>query len=240
MKNKLNLLIMVYCILFILQLYNSIFAAQRLQITEDEILGHIQSVFNEIKDYTVRIHAEIDMEEINVPPMEVTVYFKQPDKIHLQSKGFAILPREGMFINPSRFNKENFYISLLKKDTLQTIETYKMELVPRKEEITARKLIIWIDSTRWLILRVHTVSWQRQSVQIDFEYAKIQNKYWLPIKSVADIDLAGFKGFADIMKMQGHEEQKATELDTKKGKLTINFFNYKINTGLSDSIFEGK
>ena len=240
MKIKFYLLTVLYNAIFLFLFSDGVYPYQNSKITPEEILLHLQSIFKEIKDYTVQLHAEIDMEDINVPPMDVTVYFKQPDKIHLHSKGFAMLPREGMFINPGRFTKENFYVSLIGIDTVKNIETYKMELVPRREEIMTRKFIIWIDPIKWIILKMHTISWQGQSAQISFEYTKIENKYWLPQSTIADISLTGFKGFSNMMEMPGREDKKADNVSTKKGKITIHFFKYKINTGLSDSIFEGE
>lgn len=233
-------LISLYSILVLILFPDLVYPYQISNMSPEEILSHLQSTFNEIKDYTVQLHAEIDMENINVPPMDVTVYFKQPDKIHLQSEGFAILPREGMFVNPGRFTKENFYISLLGTDTVKSVETYKLELVPRSDEIMVRKFILWIAPVKWVILKMNTISWQGQSAQISFEYTKIKNKYWMPKSTVADINLAGFKGFSNMMKMPGREEKKDEDASTKKGKINIRFFNYKINTGLSDSLFENE
>ena len=38
---------------------------------------------------------------MSVPPMNATMYFKKPDKVHFDAKGFAILPREGLTLNPA-------------------------------------------------------------------------------------------------------------------------------------------
>lgn len=223
-------------LILLLLIPNLLFAFQQTDKSVDEILGYIQSSFSEIKDYTVQIHAEIEMEDIDIPPMEVTVYFKQPDRIHLESEGFAMLPREGMFLNPGRFNHQNFYITLLGKDSMM----YKLELVPRKDDIMVRKLVLWIDPTRWIVMKVQTTSWQGQTTQINFEYSKIQDKYWLPIKTFIELNLAGFKGLAESMSMAGQDQKKADDAEVKKGKITVEFFNYQINRGLSDSIFEVK
>ena len=68
----------------------SSYSSQSPEITAEEILGHVLSAFSEIEDYTVQLHAEFDMEDIQVPPMDVTVYFKKPDKIHLESTSFVM------------------------------------------------------------------------------------------------------------------------------------------------------
>lgn len=238
MKNRAIVWIAFYLIVTFLVFQNLGYASQGHDITAADILRHMRSTSSEIEDYTVRLRAEIDMEKVRVPPMDITVYYKQPDKIHLQSKGFAMLPRDGIFINPNRFSKEDFYMSLLGKETLKNVETYKIELVPRKEKIKIRKLTMWVDPERWIFLKVHTVSWRGLSAHVDFEYALFQDKYWLPVSAIAIINFAGFKGFSPYYKMLGREKENASESGDKTGRITIQFSDYKINVGLSDSIFE--
>jgi outer membrane lipoprotein-sorting protein len=228
----------IYLILFLL-IAGLSFAQQNSEFSIDEILRRLHAGFAEIQDYTTQIRAEIEMEDVSIPSMDVTLYFKQPDKVHLKSDGFAMLPREGMILNPGRFNNENFDITFLQKDTLNTIDTIKLQLIPKGDDIPIRKMHVWVDIDRWIVLRVYSISWQGQSSQIDVEYKQIQDKFWLPVKSVAEIDLMGFTGFANAIKMP-EKDKEAANSRSKKGRLTIHFSNYKINTGLSDSIFEPK
>ena len=149
-----------------------------------------------------------------------------------------MLPREGMLLNPGRFTADNFHASLLGVDTVDTVRTYKLELIPRKEEIAARKMIVWVNPVNWTITKLQVTSWQGQKSTMNFNYKLIKKKYWLPSDAFAEINLPGFKGFGEGVKMPGNEEQKDEEKETKRGKLMIRFFDYRINTGLSDKIFE--
>ncbi len=207
-------------------------------LTANDILDRVRSTFSEIRDYAVKIHAEIDMEKVRVPPMNVEIYFKQPDKIRMKSNGFAMLPKEVVFLNLNRFSGENFYMSLLGKETLGETEAYIIELVPRKEEIKVRKLTLWIDSERWIPRRVHTLSLRGPTVNIDFEYNLFHEKYWLPIRINAKIDMADFKGFPTHHRLPNDEKDGSEESQPKEGKMTIEFSDYRINTGLPDSLFE--
>jgi len=99
------------------------YSAKCNELTVDDILKNLQSTFAEIEDYTALLHVETDIKQIRVPKMEVKIFFKQPDRLRLKSKGFAMLPREGMFINPNRFSKEDFYMSILGKESFKDIAT---------------------------------------------------------------------------------------------------------------------
>jgi outer membrane lipoprotein-sorting protein len=205
------------------------------EITKETILNNLKTQFNQIKDYTVTIHAEMDMENINIPPMDVTVYFKQPDKIHLKSDGFAMLPKQGLFNNPNNFNEDNFYISLIGLDTLNT---YKLELIPRKDEIMVRKFILWVNSENWTISKIKSTSLQNQTSDLFFQYVLIDNKFWMPKIVTADIHLSGFDGFVRTVKFPEKDGKQENMPAPKKGRLTVQFSKYKINSGLSDDIFE--
>jgi len=208
------------------------------ELTADDILRNLQSAFAKIEDYTVLLHVETDIKQVRVPQMEIKVFFKQPDKLHLQSKGFAMLPREGMLINPNRFRKEDFYMSILGKETFKDMETFKLELVPRKEKIKVRKVIIWVDPVKWISLKIDTITWHGQSIKIDFEYRKFLDRYWLPVKAKAFVDLSGFKGFSSFHERSGWEKGSGTGFMDKKGEITVQFYDYRINEGIPDSIFD--
>ncbi len=202
----------------------------------DNILQHLRSTFAEIEDYTVMLDVTSNIRQVRVPQMKVKAFFKQPDKLHLESRGFAMLPRESMLLNPNRFNREDFYMTLLGKETLKDMETFKLELVPRKDSIKVRKLILWVDPLRWIILKIDSITWQGQSFEVTFKYDKFLEKHWLPVKASVMVDLSGFKGFSHFHDRPEWEEKKEASGD-KKGEVIVRFYEYRVNTGISDSIF---
>jgi len=208
-------------------------------IEPEVVVKNLRDSFSQINDYTVQIHAEADIKSMQIPPMDVIVYFKQPDKIHFKSTGFAMLPREGLFFNPDRLTGENFYMTLT-SDSLNESTQFKLEFIPKNEQIQARKLIIWVDPARWVVSRIQTISWQGQTTQINFEHRLIEKKYWLPQSAVIDVNLSGFRGFADRMGMPDRNSAKEDSMPAKNGVITVKFSKYKINSGLPDSIFDNQ
>ncbi len=215
-----------------------IYPAQGGAPTVQAILGNLKSTFAMIEDYSVQIVVETDIERVHIPRMEIKVFFKQPDKIHLQSNGFAMLPRDGMFINPGWFNEREFYVSILGRETIQNKETFKLELVPRREDIKVRKLVIWVDPSRWIILKIDTITWRGQSVEVEFQYKKYLDRYWLPVTASARIDLSAFKGFSSFHDRPDSNWGGGDDSAGRKGQIFIRFFNYRINEGIPDSIFQ--
>jgi outer membrane lipoprotein-sorting protein len=204
----------------------------------EDVVRNLQATFSLIEDYTVRIDIETDIQGVNIPRMEVKAFYKEPDKMHLESRGFAMLPREGVLINPNRFNGKDFYMSILGEEMVGTRETYKLELVPRREEIKVRKLILWIDPERWIILKIDSVTWQGQSMKVEFQYERFLERYWLPATAMATVNLASFKGFSSFHDGPDWDQARRTETEERKGTITIRFHDYRVNEGIPDSIFD--
>ena len=237
MRNRFEFLSVFLLTLTALLLQGAVSPARGDDLTAEDVVRNLQSRFAEIEDYTVLLSVESDIEAFRVPRMEVKAFFKQPDRLHLESKGFAILPKEGIFINPNLFTNEDFYMAMLGKETLKGRELLKLELVPRKEGIKVRKLVLWIDQVRWITLKIEIVTWQGQSFQVDLEYKKFQDRYWMPVKATAMVDFSGFRGFSSFHGGSGWETPDRAGSDKMKGEITVRFDDYRINEGIPDSIF---
>ncbi|MEE4311313.1 MAG: hypothetical protein V2J62_05540 [candidate division KSB1 bacterium] len=203
-------------------------------MTVSRIVTQLQkSSFSDIEDYIVDIRAELDMENVQIPPMEVKVWFRKPNKIHMESDGFAMLPREGLIIDPGHFNEENFYITITGMDTIDSRPAYALDLVPKKEEIRVKKIAMWVSAEPWLIVKIRAAVWQGHASEIFFQYSTVDDKYHLPASARAEISMPPMGGVSPDM--SGSKEESVKE--DKKGTLTIEFRNYRINTGFSDDIF---
>ncbi len=65
------------------------------------ILRKLLEKFDNVEDYQVDIKIKVDVEFIKAPESKAKIYFKQPDKIHIESETFALLPKDGLDFSPS-------------------------------------------------------------------------------------------------------------------------------------------
>ena len=126
----------------------------------------------------------------------------------------------------------------LATEKVDSVMTYRLELIPRNEETMARKITLWIEPDKWVIKRLQSISWQGQKTVVDFKYKKVQDEFWMPVETIANLTLSGFTGLGGVMQMQKNSETNSQK--ERRGKLVITFSNYEINKGLSDKIFEQK
>jgi outer membrane lipoprotein-sorting protein len=153
------------------------------------ILENVGKGFEGIGDFVTTIEAEVDMERVRVPKMKATMYFKKPDKVHFSSSNFAMLPREGVMLNPSHL-RQRYEPELLGEETVDGKILYKLQLTPKESKSRPSKLMVWVDANTWTIARMESTPYQGRMIHIAFTYSLEANKFWLPSTMQASFELA--------------------------------------------------
>jgi outer membrane lipoprotein-sorting protein len=195
--------------------------------------------FEGIRDFVATIEAEVDMERMRVPKMSATMYFKKPDKVHFSSTNFAMLPREGIVLNPSRL-RERYEPKILGDEMVDGRNVHKLELTARDAKIRPGRLILWVDPTTWTISRMETVPYQGRVLRLLFTYEVQAGGFLLPKTMKASFELAvrdsSEKQFN--LDVQAPPQFDEAPRPSRSGSITVKYLEYKVNVGLSDDIFE--
>ena len=88
---------MIFKILFLFLLANSNAFSNN---NPEYIIKKTDDQFREINNYQVDMVISIAIPAFRMPKKKYKVYFKQPDKIKVKSRGFGLLPKTGMFTSP--------------------------------------------------------------------------------------------------------------------------------------------
>ena len=198
-----------------------------------ELLGRVQNLFARIDDYRTDIEATVQMTGFSVPKMTATMYFKKPDRMHIESEGFAMLPRDVVGFRPDVFKKEEYDAVIQGKGTVDGVSCIKLKLLARADSLRLQRATLYVDPTRDLVLRMDADPGEGASAQADFTYTRVQKKYWLPSSIVISMD--------SPMRFRRPNMSKAQK-PTGDGKATITmrYSNYVVNKGIPDSVFEKK
>lgn len=230
---------MKFIIVLILFTLTSIIAQSK---NPDEIINGVIVNFNKVKDYQVDVNIKVDVEFLKVPDSKAKIYFKQPDKVHLESEGFALLPKDGLDFSPSVLAKKN-YTAIYEQDViLDGVNTSIVKIIPTGDQGNVILSTLWIDQKKQIIRKVESTTKTNGTFTINFSYDE-NLKYPLPAKIVFSFNLDQMnipKVFNDDPDSDQPKKKNKRLNSTTKGKVIISYSNYVINKGVSDSIFENK
>ena len=208
----------------------------------EAILNKVKAEFSKIEDYTVDVKVKVDVDFLKMPDREAKIYYKRPDKIHIQSEGFAMLPKEGLNFSPLSLLNSNYTSFYVREDTLNRIVTSVIKVIPLDGRSDVILSTLWVDIKRDLILKVESSRKPEGTFTIDMDYLKTEKGFWLPSSLVFTFSIDrsilprkfNFDTDSDLKKTMEDSAKVQT------GKVFIDYSNYKVNTGLSDEIFTQK
>lgn len=230
---------MKFIIVLMLFTLTSIIAQSK---NSEEIINGIVVNFNKVKDYQVDVNIKVDVEFLKVPNSKAKIYFKQPDKVHLESEGFALLPKDGLDFSPSILAKKNYTAIYEKEVILDGVNTSIVKIIPTGDQGNVILSTLWIDQKKQLIRKVESTTKTNGTFTINFSYDE-NLKYPLPEKIIFSFNLDQMnipKVFNDDPNSDQPKKKNKRLNSTTKGQVTIFYSNYIINKGIPDSIFEDK
>ncbi|MEO8398885.1 MAG: hypothetical protein ABI550_03610, partial [Ignavibacteriaceae bacterium] len=99
----------------------------------DLILENVKKNFSQINDYEVNVKIKVDVDFLKVPETQAKIFFKEPGKIHIESEGFALLPKEGLDFSPTGLLKNKYSAIYEKEDTIDNYKTSVVKVIPLGE-----------------------------------------------------------------------------------------------------------
>jgi len=206
----------------------------------DIILENVKNQFDAIEDYQVDIKVKVDIDFLKMSDRKATLFYKKPDKIHIESDNFAMLPKSGLNFSPLGFLDYKYSAFYVREDTIDGVQTSVVKVIPLDGTADVILTTLWIDTERNLILQVESARRPQGTFTVGLEYSEIDGKYWLPssIVFVFTIDPGLFPGrFLGSQKDDSEGEKKDLD-ESMTGTVYLNYSNYKVNIGLSDELFE--
>ncbi|HEY9166737.1 MAG TPA: hypothetical protein VIS48_11305 [Candidatus Kryptonia bacterium] len=196
-----------------------------------QYLKNALSKFAGIEDYVVNVKVHMDIPDVKSPDMEGTVYYKEPDKYKMESKGLFFLPKEVGVFNPKKFDPDAFDVKFVDTTEVDGVPAVRVSLSPKKDESGMREVILTIDERDWLIREIASVPYPGRQASAKITYDRFGN-FQLPVRIDVNLDID--KGNMPMGRFGGEQAVRRG----LKGNVEIYYSNYKINSGLSDSIFK--
>lgn len=197
-----------------------------------KIIKEVAAKFSKVKDYSVDASIKVDIPSLKMPDRKMKIYYKQPDKTHIESDGFAILPKKGLNFNPTEFLHEDFASVYLRQDKINGRKVDVINLMPKSDTAKLKLVKLWIDSDEKVIVKLETSSDRGGAIQTELTYGN-DITMGLPSQIKFQLDMGGGRLPAEPGRMKKNNAEKK---DTK-GMVIVTYSNYRINKGIDDKIF---
>lgn len=226
-------------IFIVILILSSALSAQ--QKNADKILKEVVDKFERIKDYQVDVQIKIDFSMVKVPDTKATIYFKQPDKVKVDSKGFAMLPKQSTNFSPMQFIQGDYTAIFVKTEQFAGNKLDVVKIIPNSDSTDVILSTLWIDQDLKVIRKIETTGKSSGTLQVELNY---ENKnQGLPSQVVFSFNLGNMdipENVEDGKNDSNRERVSGKRNVRMSGKVFMTYSNYKINTGLPDSLFEQK
>lgn len=195
--------------------------------SSDALIAKLQTKFKKVKEYTVKAQIDTRLPFIKMLPVSAQILYKQPDIFKVESKGIAIIPRQGFDQIGKLIQNSGAYTVVPQGDAeLNGVRTQVITLIPNQDtgEVLVGKL--WIDPVQVVVLKSQLTTRSNGTVSADFVYGtQIANA--LPDKITFSIDTKKFKiPKAMTGDMNSSAPKKPETSSDTKGSITIYLSNY--------------
>lgn len=192
-------------------------------------LRNVVNRFSGLNDYIVDVRVHLDLENIQAPDMEARIFYKAPDRVKINSTGIFVLPKEIGIFNPRKFDPGKFNVQLLDTLSCDGDPCVKVSLIPEADKLS-QNIVLVIDKKDWLIKEISSRLPRGVEMKAKITYGTFKS-FSLP--TLVEVDLSSPD---QNLEQEGRARDMRFRAGTK-GKVMIYYSNYKVNSGLSDSIF---
>ncbi|MFP4249376.1 MAG: sigma-E factor regulatory protein RseB domain-containing protein [Armatimonadota bacterium] len=194
-------------------------AAPARALTAMETVERALQATERVEDYTATIAVAMEAPNVNIARRQVKVWYKQPDKVHVESEGVVIIPRDALLLgNLALHLKDYATASFAGEGEIAGRPVRCVKLAPRDFGPGSGRVLLWIDSERYLLLKSEVWRGGKRQLAAGFHHTNVSG-YWMPEYIITDV------------------AEGALRDRTSAAHIELQFMNYRINTGLPDSIF---
>jgi hypothetical protein len=211
-----------------------------------QVFAELVKPYRNLNDYTVKIHAKVSLPTIRVPDFTATLYFKKPDRFHIETKSFAPIPRNSGVFNPFQFDPEKNRITFQRTENLDgaRADLYRVEPLDAKSQV--RYFNVWVGGVPGRILQAENLSFRGTKGLVKLSYQTVAQgaEKWLLPENV-QIHLTFPEG------VQNPDAFSFTTKDNPvsggmgrideisgEGDIHISYSDWLVNTGLDDHLFK--
>jgi outer membrane lipoprotein-sorting protein len=207
----------------------------------DKLLLAVKSKLESVKDYTGDATLSVDVSFMNVPDSRVKVYFRQPDQFKiLKPDGISILPKGGMSISlNSLISGKEFTAVPGGYTSMNGRKLAIIKLLPIAENSDIVLSTLLVEEKSGLVWKATTTTRENGTYESILEYGRFA-RWGLPDKILFVFNTNTFKLPKGVtMEYEGSKKAAASKAPGDgKGRVTLLYSNYLINTDIKSDLFK--
>lgn len=206
--------------------------------TPAQVIQKVNNNFAKVKDYTADVQIHTDISFIKMKDINAKVFFKKPKKFKIKAEGILFLPKQNPNYMQSLITDTLSYTAVKNgNEKLGAYNTTIISIIPNSDTADLILGKFWIDESRSVILKSSLSTRSNGNLLIEHFYG-VNASNSLPDKLIFTIETSKFKLPKAMVVDLGSSEENTNKEAEKKGTITINFTNYKVNGGIDDSVFK--
>jgi outer membrane lipoprotein-sorting protein len=194
----------------------------RAELTAQQVLDKTLALQDQVQDYTAKCLLQATVPGQEIPERRFTVYFKRPDKVKIVANEVVFVPREALTLGSLRRHlTDQTEVSLAGVGTIGSYPLYCIKLAPKggAQSSNPGRVLVWIRGDYFFPTKTEIWRGGTRLVTIEWSFAWIDGKYWMPASIVAAIP-------SGILSDEG------------PARISLSWRDYRVNTGLSDDLFK--
>jgi outer membrane lipoprotein-sorting protein len=202
------------------------------------ILSLLKEKYSVVRDYSVDARIIVNAKFLNIPPKNAIVYYKYANKFHVQTKGFVLLPKKVSGFDPQAFIGDKYTAIYINSEKWDSSLIDVVKTIPSNTEADEILSTFWIDAQTSEVRKFEINSKSGGTSQVELFYNKLP--FDLPERLVFTFNIKEMNIPKSITGEFYKEEIADSTTKEKKGKVTIIYSNYLVNTGAGDKFFDKK
>jgi hypothetical protein len=194
------------------------------------LLHSIQKEYDRVNDYSAAVSVHLSIPGFSVPDMNVTVYFRKPDNFHVESDGFAMVPRDVLHFHPSMFQPGDYDIVDRGTRELRGVPCRVISLLASSDTARLQRATLMIDAAKKRILRLEADPLRAAPATADFTYTVVDG-HNVPASITIKMEAPS------MMRRMGAAPGTKQNTQGEKAVITLTYSKYRINKGIADDVF---
>jgi len=205
----------------------------------NELLERLKKRFNSVKDYTADVQIKVKVEFLKIPLTKAKIYYKAPNKIKVDAKGFAMLPRSGLDFANTSMLQTKYDAIYIKEELVNKVNCSVVKVIPSEGgEVVISTM--WIDPVRNELVKFITTTKSNGTFEVYLTYDKTKPAQIMPISLNIIFDVKKIqlpKSMSGDITGETARVEKTDKKKVTRGEIVLNYSNFVINKGLNDALF---